>query len=466
MQEHKNIQTVTGSTIGQSMMTYRDDTIDLVDILVILIKRKRIIFWSVFCSLAAGVFFLLSKPPLYSYVTAIEIGSQMTEDGTPVFFESAQTLKSKLESAYIPQVLQAFARAYPEDNNIKKLKISVNVPKQSELIIISAKGSEDQSKLLLDIEHRILDLITKDHGRILSVIRSSIVKEKAEAEAELAYLKNDKSFDVTKKELQSELVFAQTKYQQIKEPDFVKAKRKVLENKLKAAQNKLGLLIDQNKKLDTDAASLKKAEIRMSEKVAVIKKQIQQSLTKRDQALDDVSDPTQAMTLLMIDSEIQQTRQFLTELEQQLFIELAKQLSDIQVQAKDNQRKQEGTKAVISKIKLDIKNFDKKLELEGAPAHAEIDKIQAKLAGLQVDRERNIQQQIQKIQDLEVQIDNLSPTRSVSPPMQSLNPQGLGRLKTLIIFGLMGIAVGFVLVVVAELKDKARIRIEEQEIKS
>ncbi len=462
MQENTNLQTLPTANTTQQVMTYRDDTIDLIDLLIKLIKRKHILIWCLLISIVAGLVFVFLRTPVYSYVTAVVIGSQMTENGTPVFFENAQTVKSKLVTAYIPQVLQDYAKAHPDNLSIKNYKINVSVPKQSDLLVIGANGKQSQAEALLDVEGRILAALVKDHGRILSVIRSSIVKEKADAEAELAHLKNDIVFEVIRKKFQAKLVAAQTHYQRIHEPDFVKVKRKVLENKLKQVQNRLGLLVDQNKKLKADMGSLKLAETRMAEKVETIKRQAQQSLSKREQA-SNVDDPTQAMTLLMIDSEIQQTRQFLTELEQRLYIDMADQLSEIQVLVKNNRREQEAVQARISKIELDIQNFDKDLDLDGAPALAEIEKINAELAGIQVDRQRNIQQQIQKIQDLNIQIDNLSPTRSVSPPMQSLNPKDVSKLKTLVIFALLGTVVGFVLIIVLEMTDRAKLRMRELE---
>jgi|GEM_PF-6610292 len=465
-QENKAIQAVSGENTSRTILAYQDNTFDLVDLLIKLIKRKHILLWSLFLFIAAGLVYVVVKAPVYSYVTAIEIGSQLTKNGTPVFFENAQTVKSKLVTAYIPQVLQEVAKASPDDISIKDIKINVSIPKQSKLIVLSAKGTQNQSSVLPDIEQKILDHLVKDHARILNVIRSSIVKEWAEEEAELAYLKNDKVFDVARKELQAKLVTAQTDYQRIKEPDLVRVKRKTLENKLKTAQNKLGLLIDLGKKLNKDAGNLQKAEQRLTRQVEIIRHEIQQSHAKRDQAVKDVSDPTQAMTLLMIDSEIQQTRQFLTNLERRLYIEVADKLSEIKVSIKDNQRRQDAMLAEISKIKLEIQNFDKELELEGAPAHAEIDRIQAELAGIQVERERKIQQQIQKIKDLTIQIENLTPTRSVTPPMQSLNPQGLGRIKTLVIFVCIGLVVGFMLIVIVEMGERARIRMRELDLNS
>ncbi len=466
MQENKNKQMVAPSNMNYPMTGYRDDTIDLIDILVKLIKRKHVILWSMLFSILCGVALILSRSPVYSYVAAIEIGSQLTENGTPVFFEKAQTVKSKLVTAFIPQVLQTYASEHPENKNSGRYKIAVSVPKGSELIVLSAKGAQSQSEALLDIEQKIIDMLAKDHGRILSIIRSSIVKEKAEAEAELAYLKNDTIFDVPRKKLQAELVAAETQYQRIKEPDLVESKRRILKNKLKTMQNKLGLLIDQSKKLKTDTNSLKRSELRMAKKVESIQRQIQLSLNKREQAIEDVNDPTQAMTLLMIDSQIQQARQFLTDLEQRLYIDIQDKLSELQVSVKDNQRKQEAMLAKISKVELDIQNFDKELALESAPARADVDRISAELAGMGVDRQRNIEQQLQKILDLNIQIDNLSPTRAVSPPMQSLRPQGMGRVKLMLIFIFLGAVIGFILVLGLEMAERTKERIAGLEAKS
>jgi hypothetical protein len=461
-QQH-NPPIVSPTNSNYPLIPYRNDTIDLVDILIKILKRKHVILWTILLTTLAGLVFVLLRPPTYSYVTAIEIGSQMTANATPVFFENVQTVKSKLNNAYIPQVLQAYAKTHPDDKIALNYKVNVNVPKKSQLIVLSAKGKQDQSVALLEIEQAIIDVLAKDHGRILSVIRSSITKRRAEAQAELDYLKNDTVFDVTKKKLQANLITTQTQYKRIQEPDFVKVKRKIIENQLKAVENKLGLLIDQSRKLEQDSSSLKKAKTRLLGKVKESKNQIQQSLYRRDQAIADVNNPTQAMTLLMIDSEIQQARQFLTELEQRLYISLDGQISGLQVSIKNNRREQEATISMIDKVKLDIQNFDMDLTLDSAPTQAKIDDITAQLAGIEVDRQRQIEKQIQKIQHFNIQIDNLKPTQSVAPPMQSLRKQGLGRAKTLVLFMFFGVFLGLVLVLVFEMGDKAKQRIREIE---
>ena len=284
---------------------------------------------------------------------------------------------------------------------------------------MSAKASELQSDNILEIEQKLLDTLVKDHSRILKVIRSGIIREKAEAEAELAHLQNETVLDVSKKKLEADLVAAQTNYQRLNEPEFIKVKRKVLENKLKTVENKLGILIDNAKKLQTDAVNLEHAKQKMTGKVEDIQQQIQLSMNRRQQAIANVDDPTQAMTVLMMDNEIQQSRQFLTALEERLYIRLAEKISKAKAEEKENQHNQNVIKAKISKIKLDLLNFDKEVGMEQAPAQADIAKIRAELSGLDVDRDRDIEKQLQIIQDLNIKIDNLSPTRSVSPPMQS-----------------------------------------------
>ena len=86
MHNQKQIQSIPLATQQEPLQVYQDNTIDLVDIFIKLIQRKRIILTSLLICLLAGLAYTLSKPQIFSYTTTIEIGSQMNSNGTPVFF--------------------------------------------------------------------------------------------------------------------------------------------------------------------------------------------------------------------------------------------------------------------------------------------------------------------------------------------------------------------------------------------
>jgi hypothetical protein len=103
---------------------------------------------------------------------------------------------------------------------------------------------------------------------------------------------------------------------------------------------------------------------------------------------------------------------------------------------------------------MKLGNFEIEQQLKSEPAHAELDSLKATIATMKIERERKIAKLKQKIQAVQLHLDNLKPTRSVVPPMQSLRPKGVGRIKKLVFFAGVGLFLGLCVIFVLEFLEK------------
>ncbi len=83
---------------------YQEDEISLVDLWLVLAKRKRLIAAVAGTIAVAGLLYALLMPRAYTYTTSIEIA----RDGDKLL-ESPQTVLAKLQESYIPLVLTEHA---------------------------------------------------------------------------------------------------------------------------------------------------------------------------------------------------------------------------------------------------------------------------------------------------------------------------------------------------------------------
>ena len=172
-----------------------DDEISLVDLAMILVRRKRMIAVITTLIIVLAIIATFLAPKSYTFTTSIEIGSQII-GGTVKPFESPETLLAKIQNAFIPQVLNEKRQTNPDDKT--KYKIKASIPKSSVIIVLEIKGTEDEADLLKSLLLSIIQKATLDHSRIYDSVRENITSLLNNAATELQMLKksNDNETEI------------------------------------------------------------------------------------------------------------------------------------------------------------------------------------------------------------------------------------------------------------------------------
>jgi len=189
--------------------------------------------------------------------------------------------------------------------------------------------------------------------------------------------------------------------------------KRALDAEQRHAKNKLSELQDQ-------AALLKIQEDRIGEnaklltsQIADVRNLITESRKNRKQSVNEVTGEAKAMTLLLIDNEIQQYQKRLSDLEEQLAIGLENDRDKLSITLADNLRAQD--------------------------------------------------EQREKIQDTNAKISEIKQTRAMTPTMRSLDPTGTSR-KTIVLIALVfGLVLSVVMVFVVELIKKANTQMKSMQ---
>ena len=185
-----------------------DNEISLVDLAMILVRRKRIIVVITTFVILLSVITAFLMPKSYTFATSIEIGSQII-DGTIKPFESPETLLAKMQHVFIPQTLNEQRQTNPE--NKERYKVKASIPKSSVIIILKIKGTEDKADLLKNLLQSISQKATLDHGRIYDAIRKNITSRLKQTTTELQMLKksNDNEAEVATQQNRIEVYSSQ-----------------------------------------------------------------------------------------------------------------------------------------------------------------------------------------------------------------------------------------------------------------
>ena len=359
--ENKNVLTSNQPAIDQrSGGAYYDDEISLVDLWLVLVKRKKLLFFIMGLFIVGGLILAFVLPKQYSYSTSIEIGSRIIKDNVQPI-ESPETLLAKIQESYIPLVQHQYRKENPTD--LGKYGIKARIPKGSQIIVLGSKGSEKNSSIYTALQQRVVDEVKNDHKRILEIIRKEMEIARNEALSKLEEIK-----DISK------------------------------------------LLLARESRL-TSVAELLKNQIEDAKKDLAIAEK------NRQRSIKEATNEAKAMTLLMLDNEVQQQRERLATLEERLITEIAEGQDKLAKEISDNIRTQQNQKDKIARV--------------------------------------------------EAQLANLVETRALVPPMQSNEPTGLSKRLILAIAIILGIVLGVFVVFFAEFIQKANKQMqEEQQIKS
>ncbi len=164
------------------------DEISLIDLAMVLVRRKKMIAVIIIIITALGAVMALAKPKTYTFRTSIEIGNQVV-NGTILPFESTQNLLAKIKYSFVPQILSMEKLSQSGE---RKYTIRSSVPKSSDIIVLEVEGTEGQAKILTNILKEITKKSIQDHERIYDAVKQNFTFLKMQAEGEIALLNTEK----------------------------------------------------------------------------------------------------------------------------------------------------------------------------------------------------------------------------------------------------------------------------------
>ncbi len=142
----------------------QDDEATLIDAIKVLKKRKNVITSLVLLTTFVGSIYAFSSAEIYTYSTAIQVGV-LYVNGNEKPLAPVKNVASEIKELLIPSVLSQYYQDNPGQN--KKLEITATVPKDSEIIMLSSKSSEEESALYKQLLTTIsTKLITEQNKKV------------------------------------------------------------------------------------------------------------------------------------------------------------------------------------------------------------------------------------------------------------------------------------------------------------
>jgi hypothetical protein len=435
-----------------------DDSINLVDLWLELSKRKHIILSAIVVALATGSLIALFSPTKYSYTTSIALGTKLEHSNagdTSALIEEPQTVLAKIQESYIPLAQQQYRQQHAGEE--KNYQIEAHNPKGSQLIVIQAKGAEEDGPAYLQHLQMVTNYIVKDHQHVMDIERGRIQTQLALAKIKLEELTDPSTLATQQKQLEAQLNSARIKLDELQDPRVLAVPRQKLEGQLAREGKKLVDLKDRAQLIQSRYERLDETDKLLSKQIAELESQIDSALKRRDQAISNITSDAAAMTMLLIDNEIQQNRTRLAALQERLQVKQQDQRQELEEQLAANRREQ----AVQSKLITQVKSELSRLKIDNQHTlqrhQPEIGKLQEQIAKLVADNKRAVARQKQAIAQLENQLTNFQATRALAPPMRSLQSTGLGKSVIVLLALFLGLALGIFAAFFAAFLDRVKL---------
>ena len=440
--------------------TAYNDEINLLDLWLVLVKHRNILLIIILAFVVSGVTFSLIKPVLYDYNAVLQVGAVVTpETGNEKYIESPANVLEKLTRSYIPLVRSEFLKDYPELQFAPIVNASMS--KGSDLIVIQTRAEEKDGSMSLELIHRIIAYIQKNHQPQMDINRNEIELSLQKEKIILSRLENPLSLKVEQESLEVDLLEAGINIKNLKDERLIRVLKQQLMTQKKKYSNEQASLVDESRRLTSELERLKEVDRLLEKQIVELSSTIGNELKDRKASVSSVSSGAEAMTVLLLDSQIQANRNRLAALEERLSVKQQSLREKLDNQIKANARSQTHHQTLISDLSSQLRKIDIDTTNDLQKTTIKQSGLQISLNKMQSDHKSKILLQQQKIDGIAIKLKGLRDTQTLTEPMKSLDPVGTGK-KIIVVIALMaGLFVGIFSIFVMEFLSKVKERSQE-----
>lgn len=169
----------------------RSDDISPVDLMVILVRRRRVVIAMFVGMLVVLLLFVFLRKPIYQYTSSYELASYVNQSGELLGLESPNNVLAKMKNIYLIQGVREFL----DSKSLKELPFSLTVsnPKDTLLVNVESKATDDQKSLVSDLHNLVLNRLADDQKRRVDKYREMLSQQLKDVENALAVVQKSGS---------------------------------------------------------------------------------------------------------------------------------------------------------------------------------------------------------------------------------------------------------------------------------
>lgn len=434
-----------------------DDEVSIVDLWLILVKRKWVVVLILLLSVSIAALVSLGKKDRYRYVSTIELGSSVLQESAGdesqsavVLVEPPETTLAKLNEAYIPSILNS------TDGGAIAIEIEAHIPANSQLIVIESVSSlpkADQRAM----HEKIMVLLQKDHEVRLALWRRTIEHKLEEQEIALAALQDPVLLLNKKQAIKSQLTKTKIELERLQTPYALLAREERVKTNLESAKLMLDGLARSEKLLVKKQRQLETERQLLEGEISDLGRQIEQALQRSMDVGARASDGIDGIALLLIDNVIQENRSRLALLELRLQIKLPERTLMLKNDLRGNQQAQLLEMNKIGFLREELDQVKIVHERERTTTRLPVDKLNLELQQLDANHGRAIEAKLVLVKQLNSRLSAINETKFLVPPVYA-GIVGLSFTNMVLLAMVVGLMLGVFMVFFMEFLRAVRIR--------
>lgn len=152
-----------------------DDEINLLDLWLVLVKRKKLFYICVLCVSLLGALYALIRPSVYNFSAVLEIGNRI-QGHEYIPLEDPASVLEKINQVYIPMIGIQYLKNSPDEENVPE--INASLAKGTSVIKLNIKGIEERKEMYFYLIKQLVIAVSDDHKRMIDGLRQSLIASK------------------------------------------------------------------------------------------------------------------------------------------------------------------------------------------------------------------------------------------------------------------------------------------------
>lgn len=409
------------------------DEISLIDLWLVLMRRKRVVVVIVILFVLGGIAFWATKARQERYVTSIEIGRIMTDSGGMQRIEAREAVETRLRNAILPSLRNAVAEEF--DKTLNGLpRVDIRVPEEEgtgDFVFLESTVNPKEKEIVDALHQGVVNQLAKVHDRMFELyekrfsVRLSnreidlreltdkdrfrlqeLRKESALSEARSALAERQEAFPIQQQQRKHEL--AQLKDALEAAKDTFEVKKQNLEHKIRQAEERIDMLGEERQRLKErmDRISVEKNLLAGQEE------DIRQWMNSARESQQDLyesvgKDTNMALATLMLGNQAENARKQLADLQRQLSIELPERRAKLEARLEQNARQTVEARETVAELKSELEKLKQDHARDISKKERSIAQLRDTIEKAASDHQRAVESAERRIERLKVELKEL-----------------------------------------------------------
>lgn len=440
-----------------------DDEISLVDLWLVLLRRRWLIIGVFLTTTACGSgYALLQMTTEENFVTPLQIGQYLGEYGSTRAIEPADELATRLRNSLLPAIRQQVATELAEQDpatataqEAEPPDVAVELPEEansSRLVLLQSKAPAAEQDEIELFHSRILEKVKEEHGRQLEIeqnrFQSTLESKRLDLDDFLAERPQ------RRQDLENNVEDAKAKVEEIKGESS--GKRLELEHEIANAESRIKGFKQHNKRLQESIARLEQRRDFLQQREATLVQLIEDFRPAELRSLNETESSNNIATGVMLRGSLTANLHHqLAEVREELLLGLEERHAELESRLEEGQYNLQRVEQERAEKRSKLTQLEARLESQKREAENKLANQELLLNQFEDSFERKVQRKRNELQALEPQQGNFQPTEAAviaSNTGHVDNQQGLIAALSAILGLMLGIFGAFF----AELHNRAR----------